>query len=142
MNALDQLTPTFVVLILLQGCGQSVPEPNVTLDPALSEDIALLNESWAADARGCELRASRSWMMIVDEQQDKRYVAGALNGPGVEDAVAVWLFTGPDKVCGANSLAREFNVLGSAVPIGELESMGVDRTLVTQIEVAVEQRLR
>lgn len=142
MDAFDRLTPSFLVLFLLQGCAQSPPEPKVMLDPARSEDLALLNESWAADARGCQLRASRSWMVIVDAEHDKRYVAGALNGPGVEDAVAVWLVTGADKVCGANSLAREFNVLGSAVPLGELERMGIERALVAQIERAVEERLR
>lgn len=123
------------------GCGSSAspPQSAVNLQPASDVDLDVLNESWDPTARNCRLMPHRTWSVT---DGDSRYVAGALNGPGVEDAVGVWYFEGTGTVLGANAIALEFNTWGKQIPSERLDTIGVDRALVSQIESAVEQRLK
>ncbi len=119
----------------------AVREKVATLHLCNAEDLQVINDSWEPEAIGFSLTANRTWCVVPEPGVDVRYVAGALNGPGVEDVIGVWLFKG-GTVIGANTDARTFNVLGNATPYSRLTDVGVDHAVVSRIERAAEERLR
>ncbi|MEZ6068302.1 MAG: hypothetical protein R3B90_21890 [Planctomycetaceae bacterium] len=103
--------------------------PQLIFAPAALDDVSRINDSWKRKDADCHCAPATCVQHVA---ANGRYVAASVDC--ANGAVGVWFFSADGRVYGANSVARNHNEMGSAIPLERMTDVGIDHSIVAAIQ--------